>query len=252
MLYLIVSPSCLSQMEIPYLLNNSPDFFGEQPQDAHWAKYQLNDQEVDGETGVFGTVRVHDDYWNIDDEDRQYYNFNVRNSMHLSREDFQGLLHFIPKYKNIALLLHATNIQDIFAWSLEHRITVIGAYMGEWRNDLEYWAMREYNSIMEDDANANYSQEDHNFPGIAGVVDAFQQKQRADEAWYNKLLGNCNAPMEQEDWQRLERIPYIYDRFSITSPSQRWIQDYFKTFQSRQQYNIETLTQLRMEYARRK
>jgi len=252
MLYLIISPSCLSQMEIPYLLNNSPDFFGEQPHNEHWATYELNGKEVDGEHGYFGTVRVHDDYWNIDDEDKAYYNFNIRNSMHLSRENFEGLLHFVHKYENIALLLHATNVEEIFSWTQGLPIIVIGAYMGSWRNDLEYWAMREFNDIMEDDVNANYSEDNHNFPGIEGVVDAFEQKQRADDAWYRKLLGNCNALMEQEHWQRLERIHDIYSRFEITPPSSRWIQDYFTTFQNKQEYNIEALTELRNEYVRRK
>jgi len=242
-------------MEIPYLLNNSPDFFGEQPHNAHWASYELNGETVDGETGHFGTVRVHDDYWHLDDEDRNYYNFNIRNNLKLSQADFDGFRHFVNKYENCALLLHAQNIEEIFRYvcrRLPDDILVIGAYMGSWRNDLEYWAMREYNSIMEDDANANYSGVDHSFPGISGVVDAFEQKQRADDAWYRRLLGNCNAPMPQEHWQRLERIHDIYSRFEITPPSSRWIHDYFTTFQSKQEYNIETLTELRTEYARRK
>lgn len=240
-------------MEIPYLLNNSPDFFGEQPHNKHWATYELDGKIVDGETGYFGTVRVHDDYWNIDDEDKNFYNFKVRNNMKLTKKEFDGLKHFIPKYNNIALLLHAQNIEEIFEWSIaEDDILIIGAYMGSWRNDLEYWAMREFNSIMEDDVNANYSDDNHNFPGINGVVDSFINKKHVDSEWYDRLLGNCNAPMEQEQWQRLDYLHRIYDRFKLVPPSKKWLQSYFTTYQGKQDYNIERLTQLRKEYARRK
>ena len=46
-LYLICSHSCLSQMEIPYLLNNSPMLHGESQAGEHWASYELDGKEVD-------------------------------------------------------------------------------------------------------------------------------------------------------------------------------------------------------------
>lgn len=238
-------------MELAYLLNNSPDFFGEQPHGSHWATYELNGETVDGETGVFGTVRVHDDYWHLDSEDRRYYNFNVRNSLKLSRADFEGFRHFTEKYDNCALLLHAQNVEEVYRYAsrrLRDSITVIGAYMGIWRNDLEYWAMREYNTIMEDDANANYSGVDHRFPGIHGVVNAFAQKRRADNAWLQRLIHNTDYQFAQDNWQRLEQIPELYRKLGIQAPGARWIQDYYTTFQSRQEYNIPQLVELRMEH----
>lgn len=252
MLYLVLSPSCLSQMEIPYLLNNSPDFFGEQPHDAHWATYELDGTTVDGEQGYFGTVRVHDDYWNIDDEDRAYYNFDVRNSMNLSKKDFDGLLHFNRKYRNCALLLHATNVEEIWAWSQGQYIKIIGAFMGNWENNLEYWAMREYNDIMEDDVNANYSTDNHKFPGIRGVVDTFIQKQRADVEWCKRLSHYCHYILSQDEWQKLEKLRLFWFKFVIKKPSSQWIDDYYFTFQRKQEYNVPRLVELRKEYARQK
>ena len=47
-----------------------------------------------------------DDYRHTHDEDRVLYNFEVRNSLRLSKAQFYGLTTFnTPKYNNIALLL---------------------------------------------------------------------------------------------------------------------------------------------------
>ena len=50
-LYLICSHSCMSQMEVPYLLNNSPMLHGESQAGEHWASYELNGKQVDHEPG---------------------------------------------------------------------------------------------------------------------------------------------------------------------------------------------------------
>lgn len=250
MLYIVVSPSCLSQMEVPYLLNCSPDFFGEQPHDKWWATYTLNDSEVDGELGEFGTVRVHDDYWHIDDTDRPYYNFEVRNSLELTHQQYLGLLNLIPRHKNIAVLLHAQNIQDIFAWSRTDDVMVIAAYMGDWENDIEYWAMREFNTIMQDDRNANYTSADHTYTDIASVVTAFNHRRNSDRDWRKRALGNCDRVISQPEWQRSEEIFWFWDHFGVTPESRTWCKQYFETFQSKQEYNVERLQQLRKEYNR--
>ena len=64
-LYLICSHSCMSQMEVPFLLNNSPNLWGSCDPDENWAEYDLPqlDTSIDCEPGPFGSVRVHDDYW---------------------------------------------------------------------------------------------------------------------------------------------------------------------------------------------
>ena len=249
MLYLILSPSCISQMELTYLINCSPDFFGEQPHDKHWATYEINGESVDGEHGHFGTVRVHDDYWHIDDEDRAFYNFDIRNSMELTKSQFDGLLHFIPKYNNIALLLHAQNVEDIWSWSQGHDIRVVCAFMGVWANDLEYWAMREFNDVMTDDANANYSEYEHQMFGYQHVLDSFKHRQQADNEWWKLSINHSHHYIAQEEWQRLEYIPFVYGKLQIKKPKARWINDYFINFQNHQKYNVENLTTLRNLHA---
>lgn len=251
MLYLVLSPSCISQMELVYLMNCSPDFFGEQPHNENWATYEINGETVDGENGYFGTVRVHDDYWNIDDEDRAWYNFEVRNSLRLSKAQFYGLTNLIPKYKNIALLLHAQNVEDIWDWSQQLDIKVVGAYMGTWSNNLEYWAMREFNDVMTDDANANYSDHEHRMLSIEHVVESFQHRSRADQEWWQMCLGSTHYTVSQETWQRLEYLPLVYERCQIAKPKVKWMKDYFTSFQSRQEYNVDRLTKLRNAYDRR-
>ena len=57
-LYLVVSRSCINQMEIPYLLNNSPDLHGESSPGQHWAGYELDGNPIDHEPGPLGKVRV--------------------------------------------------------------------------------------------------------------------------------------------------------------------------------------------------
>lgn len=251
MIYLICSHSCLSQMEIAYLMNNSPDFFGEQPHDENWASYELNGKDVDGEHGYFGTVRVHDDYWNIDDEDKNYYNFEVRNTMNLSYEQFKGLLHFEKKYKNIALLLHAHNLNEIDQWCRDENVKLIGAGLGLWEKDIEYWAMREFNEIMEDSENANYTDSDHYFKDISDVVDAFEHKQSVDIEWLRSCIKHCWKILIQDEWQDKEKIQTLWFKLGIAPPSDSWIKEYYTNFQNKQIYNTERLQALREEYERR-
>ena len=249
MLYLILSPSCLSQMEVPYLINNSPDFMGEQPHDLHWASYEINGNTVDGEYGHFGTVRVHDDYWNIDNEDKQFYNFNIRNSMELSYEDYIALeKHFTNKYNNISLLLHADNIEEIYAWCNNTKVIIIGAAMGSWFNDLEYWAMREFNTVMEDDRNANYSDNNHVFINNDDVLDRFWHRKEADLSWRNRISSFADITLWQSDWCQFENISRIYQYLGITPPSRKWIKTYYTVFQDKQDYAVENLVALRKSY----
>ena len=161
-LYLICSHSCLSQMEVPYLLNNSPMLHGESQAGEHWASYELDGKEVDHEPGPLGKIRVHDDYWNISDEDREWYNYDVRNTMEISTEQLDGLLNLV-KDKSIAVLLHAQNYEDIWKWSRNLPVMMIRTSVDSWDGDIVSWAAREYNYLMEDDRNANYSDDDHYF-----------------------------------------------------------------------------------------
>lgn len=245
MLYLVCSHSCMSQMEIPYLLNNSPDLHGTSSVGQHWATYQLAGEVVDGETGPLGTVRVHDDYWNLTAADRNWYNFQVRNQLNISVQQLDGLLNISQAHGNIALLLHAHNVADIYHWSRDHNVTVITTSIGEWESDIEYWAMREFNQIMQDDRNANHSTADHSWPGISGIVQAYLHRRNVDQHWQSLP---CDVHLQQSQWQRMPDLYQLWDLVGITAPYTNWITDYYQEFQERQQYNTELLHQLRHAY----
>ena len=89
------------------------------------------------------------------DYEKQYYNFEIRNT--LLRWSFKYF-----KSKSVALLLHAHNTKDIWKWSRSNFAVVVNATIGDWDMNIENWAMREYNDIMEDDRNANYSGQNQN------------------------------------------------------------------------------------------
>jgi hypothetical protein len=246
-LYLVCSHSCMSQMELPYLLNNSPELHGTSGVGQHWATYELNGAPVDGENGPLGTVRVHDDYWNLDMQDRVWYNFDIRNAMNISRQQIQGLLNISDRYGKIALLLHAHNVRDIYKWTRELPVTLITTSIGEWESNIEYWAMREFNEIMEDDANANYSTDNHNWPGIDGIVEAYLHRRNVDETW--RILP-CDIHIQQAQWQRLPDLYNLWEHVGVAAPAADWIDDYYQEFQSKQVYNTPLLTELRSAYER--
>ena len=50
--------------------------------------------------------------------------------------------------------------------------------MDEWESNIVSWAAREYNYLMEDDRNANYSDDDHSWPGVDKIVDEFILKKK--------------------------------------------------------------------------
>jgi len=98
-LYLICSGQNINQVEIPYLLNNSPMLHGESQAGEHWENSCLRDN-----------------CWNISEEDKNWYDNNIRNAIEISEEQFNGLLNLI-KDKSISVLLHAQNYEDIWKWS---------------------------------------------------------------------------------------------------------------------------------------
>ena len=243
-LYLVCSHSCMSQMEIPYLLNNSPDLFGESKAGEHYAMYELDGEPIDHEPGPLGKVRVHDDYWNIIDEDNQWYNFDVRNALKITEEQLDGLLNLIED-KNIAVLLHAHNLEDIWAWSRAKPVIAINATIGDWDKNIEYWAMREYNYLMEDDRNANYSEAEHAWPGCLAVAEHFIARMHMDNEWAEK---DADRVITQVDWQRQPEIYNLWEKVGIASPSKEWIDAYVEDFQAHQEYNLDLLAELRETY----
>ncbi len=244
-LYLICSHSCIAQMEIAYLFNNSPELYGESKAGENYATYQLNGKDIDHEPGILGKVRCHDDYWNLDDYEKQYYNFEVRNTLEIRDDQLDGLLN-ISKNKSVALLLHAHNTKDIWKWSRSNFAVVVNATIGEWDMNIENWAMREYNDIMEDDRNANYSEQDHVFPGVQQIASNFIQKMYIDKLW--KERNNYDFAIEQKDWMTTPDIYNLWEKVGLIPPSKEWIDEYLKDIKSRQEYNTQLLNDIRVEY----
>ena len=243
-LYLVVSRSCINQMEIPYLLNNSPDLHGTSGPGEHWAGYELNGQPIDHEPGPLGKVRVHDDYWNLDAEDKEWYNFDIRNEMHISEEQLNGLLNISNKY-SIALLLHAQNYDDIWAWSRTQNVIIVNPVISHWEDNINTWAAREYNYLMEDDRNANYSGYDHVWPGLDEVADAFVQRMNFDDhiaTWDSDRL------IKQPQWMRTPEIYTLWDSVGIQSPQSEWIDAYIDDYNKHQEYEINLIKELKEAY----
>ena len=243
-LYLVCSHSCISQMEVPYLLNNSPMLHGESQAGEHWASYELNGQEIDHEPGNLGKIRVHDDYWNISEQDKQWYNYNVRNTMNISNDQLDGLLNLIET-KSIAVLLHAQNYNDIWKWSRGIPVILIRTKIDEWEGNIVSWAAREYNYLMEDDRNANYSNDDHTWKPTEEIVDNFIAKKQfnneIDEDSGDIILG-------QSQWSTIDGLNTLWDTVGIDSPDQNWIHQYYEDFQTHQEIDETVATELTNEY----
>ena len=154
-LYLICSHSCLSQMEVPYLLNNSPMLHGESQAGEHWASYELDGKEVDHEPGPLGKIRVHDDYWNISDEDREWYNYDIRNTMEISTEQLDGLLNLI-KDKD--------DLKSVAAFSM-----IEGAVLYSSFAFLKHFQSNGKNQILNTVRGINFSVRDENLHCIGGA-----------------------------------------------------------------------------------
>jgi hypothetical protein len=232
-------------MEIPFLLNNSPDIRTPVNPSEHWATYELDGEEIDHEPGVFGKVRVHDDYWNIDSEDRQYYNFEVRNAMHIDNAQLDGCYTLAQNKGSIVLLLHAHNTDDIMEWAQDKDVVVITAAIGKWDKDIELWAMREFNYLMEDERNANYSDADHSVKDLNEVVDAYIHRVHVDKEWQTK---NSNVLLLQSDWQSIPDIYTLWDKVGLHPPHKGWIDSYLDKFYAKQECNTELLAELRMRF----
>ena len=246
-LYLVCSHSCISQMEVPYLLNNSPMLHGESQAGEHWASYELNGQEIDHEPGNLGKIRVHDDYWNISEQDKQWYNYNVRNTMNISNDQLDGLLNLIET-KSIAVLLHAQNYNDIWKWSRGIPVILIRTKIDEWEGNIVSWAAREYNYLMEDDRNANYSNDDHTWKPTEEIVDNFIAKKQ-----FNNEIDEDSGDiiLSQSQWSTIDGLNTLWDTVGIDSPDQNWIHQYYEDFQNHQEINQELAKEITDAYNKR-
>lgn len=243
-LYLVCSHSCMNQMEIPYLLNNSPELHGDSAAGEHYAGYELDGEPIDHEPGPLGKVRVHDDYWNLSESDREWYNFDIRNTLEITDEQLDGLLNIIED-KSIALLLHAHNTDDIFKWSRSKPVIVINAVITDWKDSIETWAPREYNYLMEDDRNANYSGVDHHWPGCEKVADDFVARMHLDQIHQKR---QADRIISQPQWMQSPEIYTLWETIGIEPPSKEWIDAYLEDYKQHQEFNHELLTELRLAY----
>ena len=243
-LNLICSRSCMSQMEVPYLLNNSPMLYGESQAGEHWASYVLNGKEVDHEPGELGKIRVHDDYWNISDENKKWYNYDVRNTKEITTEQLDGLLNLIES-KSIAVLLHAQNYEDIWKWSRNLPVLLIRTAIDEWDGNIVNWASREYNYLMEDDDNNNNSGYDHTWPGVDTVVKEYTSLKQI-----NNEIDDCEADiiLNQSQWLTLKGLDTLWSTVGIEAPDQNWIHQYYEDFQNHQEINQELAKELTNAY----
>ncbi len=243
-LYLICSHSCMSQMEVPYLLNNSPMLHGESQAGEHWASYELNGKQIDHEPGELGKIRVHDDYWNISDEDSKWYNYDVRNTMEITTEQLDGLLNLI-KSKSIAVLLHAQNYDHIWKWSRILPVMLIRTAIDEWDGNIVSWAAREYNYLMEDAPNNNHSGYDHTWPGVDTIVKEYNSKRE-----YNNNIDECEGDiiLKQSQWSTLEGLNTLWNTVGIDTPDQNWIHQYYEDFQNHQEIETELAKELTDAY----
>lgn len=245
-LYLVCSHSCMNQMEIPYLLNNSPELHGESHPGQHYATYELNGKTIDHEPGPLGKIRVHDDYWNLEPADRQWYNYEIRNTLEISNEQLDGLLNIIEN-KSIALLLHAQNYKDIWQWSRSRPVIIIRTVIGDWEDNIVSWAAREYNYVMEDDANSNYSGYDHKWPGVDEIVKQFKHRLKID----NEIDDDYDHLITQSQWMTLDNLPTLWETIGIEKPDQNWIYQYYEDYQNHQEINKELAQELKDAYQRR-
>jgi len=234
----------MSQMEVPYLLNNSPMLHGESQAGEHWASYELNGKEVDHEPGELGKIRVHDDYWNISDEDNKWYNYDVRNTMEITTEQLDGLLNLIES-KSIAVLLHAQNYKDIWKWSRILPVIMIRTAIDEWDGNIVNWAAREYNYLMEDDANNYHSEYNHAWPGVDIIVKEYNSKKQ-----YNNDIDDCEGDiiLNQSQWSTLEGLNTLWNTVGIDAPDQNWIHQYYEDFQNHQEIEEELAKELTDAY----
>jgi hypothetical protein len=241
-LYIVCSHSCMSQMELAYLLNNSLDIEGTTDPELNWATYELNGATIDHEPGPFGDVRVHDDYWNIDLNEREYYNFDVRNTMHITPDQLDKMYELATIRGTLCLLIHAHNTDDVMAWAQDKDATVIITAIGKWERDIELWTMREFNYLMQDEHNANYSDDDHSLEDIDAIVEQYIHRVHIDKEWQQK---SCDLLIYQSEWQRAPDIYGLWDKVGLESPGKEWIDNYLDVFYNKQRFETEKLQKLR-------
>ena len=100
--------------------------------------------------------------------------------------------------------------------ALRHDIRVVWCIYGYGQMIPEYWAMREsLNDVMTDDANANYSEYEHRMLSIEHVVESSKYRQQADNEWWQMCFPTHY--IAQEEWQRLEYIPFVYGKLQIAN-----------------------------------
>ena len=150
-------------------------------------------------------------------------------------------------------MLHAQNYEDIWQWSRNLPVIMIRTSVDNWDGDIVSWAAREYNYLMEDDRNANYSDDDHSWPGIETIVDNFISKKQ-----FNNGVHDEDAPhnhgdilLQQSQWSTMSGLNTLWDSVGIDKPDQNWIHQYYEDFQNHQEINQELAKELTDAYHKR-
>ena len=106
---------------------------------------------------------------------------------------------------------------------------------------------------MEDDRNANYSDDDHSWPGIETIVDNFISKKQ-----FNNGVHDEDAPhnhgdilLQQSQWSTMSGLNTLWDSVGIDKPDQNWIHQYYEDFQNHQEINQELAKELTDAYHKR-
>mgnify|MGYP000848082397 FL=1 len=101
---------------------------------------------------------------------------------------------------------------------------------------------------MEDDRNANYSDDDHSWPGVDKIVDEFILKKKLNN---NIIDVEGDIVLDQSQWSTLGGLDTLWDTVGIDKPDQNWIHQYYEDFQGHQELNKELAKELTDAYNKR-
>jgi hypothetical protein len=164
--------------------------------------------------------------------------------MHISEEQLNGLLNISKKY-SIALLLHAQNYDDIWSWSRTQNVIIVNPVISHWEENVNTWAAREYNYLMEDDRNANFSGVDHVWPGTNEVAKTFIERMKFDD---DIATWNCDRLIKQPQWMRTPEIYTLWKSAGLESPSTEWIDNYIADYTAHQEHEQTLINELKEAY----
>ena len=101
-------------------------------------------------------------------------------------------------------------IMKRFGRGVEFYPVMIRTRIDEWDGDIVSWAAREYNYLMEDDKNANYSEDDSvGYRGVETIVDNFIARKKFTNDIDEDNPGD--VLLEQSQWTTLNGLDTLWD-----------------------------------------